>query len=55
MQVYGVGFRYGSRFLDKTGFHQKRKFEKKNVQKISFSLVLEAHSLFLMLVPFQPI
>ena len=33
MQVYGVGFCYGTRFFEKNGFRQKRKFRK----KISFS------------------
>ena len=29
MQVYGVGFCYGTRYFEKTGFRQKMKFRKK--------------------------
>ena len=30
MQVYRVGFCYGTRFFEKTGFRQKLKFKKNN-------------------------
>ena len=43
MQVYGVGFCYGSDFFEKTGFRRKRKFRKKKDQvcaKKSFFSVL---------------
>ena len=36
MQVYGVGFCYGTRFFEKTGFRQKVKFGKKIIIFLNF-------------------